>query len=346
MLITGAGASREFGVGGRPLPIMSEWAGSLCAALDATEANLAQALGLRPDMSGQEFEATLGKFFHLGETLERVREFVHLGGPNGQPLAGPGHILTWANQVEMRRPQVRDCIARNLWEEFGINRIDLDAATEAFRSLVVAIGVGARRNTKLISATTNYDRMQEHAYSFADPERLSCDIGLRRASPAASGYLDANAPLADLEVSVITHLHLHGAVGWYRDGSRVRIDGADQPLQPGGDPAVLYPDPDKDPTSSEGHDALWRAFHTAMVLATDVIVIGHSLNDQPIVDEIVAARDARLAVCHRNNDASLGRAHAQLAQLGLEDRATLVPLDFGPSLDVQTLAEWVETAGD
>ena len=351
VLITGAGASRGFGLDGASLPIMSEWATSLCAALDNLERDLAQAMHLAPAMPGEEFEETLGKFLHLDETLDVVRLFEHLGGGNDDPLTAAHPITTWVSQVEMRRPRIRDCISANLWDEFGLKRIDVEAATVAFRSILNALGVGPQKSrvdspsphrtppTKLISATTNYDRMQEVAYSNADPDRLTCDVGGRRESTASSLYLAADEVL-NLDPAVVTHLHLHGAVGWYRDGNRIRIDGADQPLQPGSDPAVLYPDPNKDPTSSDGHDALWAAFTQALSKATDIVVLGHSLHDMPIVNAIAAAPDARLLVSHRANPSSEKQLRARLDLLGLSSRADLISMDFGPEPNTRLLEQW------
>jgi hypothetical protein len=60
LLVTGAGASRELGVGESSMPLMADWSNGLSKALDHHELGLAEACSLQPGMSGPEFEENLG----------------------------------------------------------------------------------------------------------------------------------------------------------------------------------------------------------------------------------------------------------------------------------------------
>jgi len=86
------------------------------------------------------------------------------------------------------------------------------------------------------------------------------------------------------DAEVVPVLHLHGAVGWYEQDGQVYDRSGDLPFNPTlGAPVVLYPDPDKDPTSDAAVDKLWREFREALDRASHVLVIGHSLNDPALV---------------------------------------------------------------
>ncbi len=62
LLITGAGASREFGKNNQPMPLMGDWVNALVGKLFKTNHAYLEASGLRKDMTGPEFEEQLGLF--------------------------------------------------------------------------------------------------------------------------------------------------------------------------------------------------------------------------------------------------------------------------------------------
>jgi hypothetical protein len=59
-----------------------------------------------------------------------------------------------------------------------------------------------------------------------------------------------------------------------------------------GEPALLMPDPKKDPGREAGVSALWTEFREALRRATRVFVAGHSLHDSVLVTELRRAMDA------------------------------------------------------
>jgi hypothetical protein len=106
VLVTGAGASTEFGVNGTKLPLMAQWSDALVAKL-AQRSNYLEATGLRRGMTGEAFEVQLGRFLRdieafarIGGLLEASAQFQDLG-PGGQALAAHGVLPRW-HSVAMR----------------------------------------------------------------------------------------------------------------------------------------------------------------------------------------------------------------------------------------------------
>src|SRR5262249_45078168 len=83
-------------------------------------------------------------------------------------------------------------------------------------------------------------------------------------------------------------LHLHGGVGWYlTDKNTVEFQGADQEFNSTlGKPGLLLPDPNKDPRALFGVNELWREFIDAIESSTHILIIGHSLHDRYLVEQI------------------------------------------------------------
>jgi len=192
-----------------------------------------------------------------------------------------------------------------------------------------------------VYATTNYD--------------VSIEVGLRGAgfNPhdgfAQVGWESPVLSLDDLidwdnaHASREPVLHLHGAVGWYRqsDGRIVR-QFPDQPYNPTlGSPVVLPPDPNKDPVSDSSVALIWDRFRAALRGATHILVVGHSLNDTPLVNVLrEASANAHLAVTHRPDDDD---SSERIYRLFPGDKVRAIPMRFGPDLetDADLVNQWL-----
>jgi hypothetical protein len=96
VLVTGAGASRTFGVNGVPMPLMGDWSDHLVGKLGPRMGYL-DATGLRRGMSGEDFEARLGKF------LQDVQAFRRIGSLLKPSVQVPGFRRGHADHVGSRR---------------------------------------------------------------------------------------------------------------------------------------------------------------------------------------------------------------------------------------------------
>lgn len=362
LLITGAGASRSFSRGERPMALMSDWATSLCQYLDQEDDGLASALGLHPDMDGYEFEATLGAAAAFFASLEEIDRFADLGASNDR-LRSPdvGSARTWLSQVGIRRGRVYAALNKSLWDEFGLKNVDGEAARLAYGDLLSSVGVGHGGPTRLTSATTNYDRVQELAYGLLD---LAVDDLARDETPLGSKWVEPGDAVLWSDGGAVVHLHLHGAVGWYRVGDRVRVDPADRRFDEREEPAVLYPDPAKDPGTDAIFTPIWGLLRRALGSATHVLVLGHSLHDPALLealDDEVSTRIAsqgapamdrgrlRLAFTYHSEDSNEPdglitrlREHPQLSSHSCD--LSLIKTDFRSGADFSQFRSWMDGA--
>lgn len=188
-------------------------------------------------------------------------------------------------------------------------------------------------------ATTNYDR--------------SCEAALSKLGkhPNAGFHTVDSETLERLEVSNLVKeardnnqtacLHLHGAVGWYLSDGVVYDHKASDPFNETlGSPVVLYPDPEKDPTSDAHVEALWDEFRKALTATDHVLVLGHSLNDRVLVKELRAANVDHLAVSFYT-DTDPGTQAKERARIEEQlPGAVQIGMDFGPEFgaDPEALA--------
>jgi hypothetical protein len=338
VLVTGAGASRDLGLEGK-MPLMPDWANRLCDALDDQEGGLAVAAGLARDMSGTKFENALGTLLRWRELHPLNERFRGLGGPNAGSWTDqiPGH---YEREAERLRTIVTT-LNHSMYREFGSRRVDSDSAQRAYKTLFDRLQI----ERPLACVTTNYDPVLEMIL----PELgFNFDLGFHE-RPARSAVLRPHglvdrALQSDQSVPVI---HLHGAVGWYERDGDVLSQPPDQEYNATlGQPAVLYPDPEKDPTRDAVVQALWEEFQVAMEAGTHVLVLGHSLNDPALVDKLRRAPGCQVAVCvyahddPQQQEVEYGRVRELVPQ------ATVVPCRFGPDPEFtdDALVDWMTSA--
>lgn len=327
VLVTGAGASRELG-DGKPLPLMPDWANALCEALDAKEGNLAAAAKLAPGLSGMEFEEALGLLLRWEQVRHLEERFSGLGGPH--PGSQAGDVPASRQRMDARMAVITSTINESLYDQFGMTRVADRAATEAYGGLLRALEE-LDEVEGLVVATTNYDRAIEAGLRGNDltPETGFGPPSERSRSLDPSGL--AERYMGDHKVVPV--LHLHGAVGWYEKDGQVYDRLGDLPFNPTlGTPVVLYPDPEKDPTSDAAVEMLWREFRTALNRANRVLVLGHSLNDAALVREIRSLPEATkvgVTVLEGTDD--------EWVRDKVPD-ASVIPATFGPDLRISGAA--------
>lgn len=336
VLVTGAGASRDLGKE-EPLPLMDTWSNLLCEALDRRESNLAAAIGLKPGLSGPDFERALGDFLRWQDMRHLEAKFAGLGGPH--PGSSFGEQQRARENQDGRVEAVTRVLRASLFDNFGAHRVDSKRAASAYGGLLDKVA----RDISLVCATTNYD--------------LSLGMALRdlghtphvgfAEDPFGTPRLYADG-LVDWETNHSERtavLHLHGAVGWYESNGEVLWRGGDQPYNDTlGVPVILYPDPDKDPTRDSIVQSLWREFRKALDDATHVLVIGHSLNDPALNEQLKRnVSSVRLGWCLHDPDEH-GSSEAERQAL-TKTFPSAIPIDcqFGPEplFEVERLSEWI-----
>jgi hypothetical protein len=295
LLVTGAGASAKFGLGDSDIPMMREWCRSLTFALRDVP-NLLDLVGLNDQMGGEDFERALGEF------LRRAAAFEHIA-PLLDPIAKVRADWTVPARVDPTGKQepswpvwhananitVHDTIERiraSLFQSFGPQQFALDHAADAFSTLLDALGIGS--DSKWVWATTNYDVVPD--YAVAHHGGIPDHGALR---PPKGGQIELRvANLLDGAPRYVPILHLHGRVGWFR---HTAID-ADIEI----DPSSITKTPQQHvpivelPALGKTYDntvtsLLWAQFREAVRRAQLVFVLGHSLNDNSLVE---ALRDA------------------------------------------------------
>lgn len=342
VLITGAGASRHFGEGDRPLPLMADWCDALVTALNRSEPALADTIGLRLGLSGQEFEEALGAFLRWSQTFDTIERFVQVGRSRyDQPISS--EVRAWLASAPKRSAMIVRVINSSLWSEFGLNRVDESKGVASYGQLFKALDALPGGSSQLFSATTNYDRSGEVALSGIG---FAADVGAQE-RPGRTRRLNVEAIEPWGDPSTVPHLHLHGAVGWYRDpGLGIRVQPADEEYDDRRTPAVLYPDPNKDPLGDVelGVHTLWAKLNEALDAATHVLVLGHSLHDAALLNALArcAHQRTRFAFCFHRAAKAVQTAlneHEVFRRAGID--VSLIPMDFQPEHDFTQATEWI-----
>ena len=281
VIVTGAGASCELGRDGERLPLMPEWSDHLCEALDAEGDRLARGAGLERGMSGPDFEKAIGLLLEWRGIRWLAERFEPLGGNN------PGEVFAPVQQARLNTEKWLNVIVRvintTLYDLFGNDQLDQENVRGAYDRM---LREWLDKPKSLVLATTNYDHSAETALNALN---YGPDLGFRgpytstqRLQP--EGIVDWTPENGGAPHHGRTPVfHLHGAVGWYRRGDEVLdYHGDDRFNESLGTPAVLYPDPGKDPVRDPSVAALWAEFEKALEGASHVLVIGHSLNDEAL----------------------------------------------------------------
>jgi hypothetical protein len=354
LVVTGAGASREFGVNGTRLPLMGEWSDDLVQRLGSRDPAYLAVTGLTSGMAGEDFERQLGAFLRSVEAFDRIRPVLE---PIARLPAGSAPAFgvssdqwqQWHSNAAFHLEQAVGVIHESLYGLFAAPAYDPRAAAKAYGTLLRWLGAG--RSTRLVYATTNYDTIAEDALAEVGGLPDAGDLATPRS--AAERPLQLTG-LLDGMPRYLPILHLHGRVGWLRrqDGgaysTTVRAYNKDF-----GVPIVMLPDLEKEYDTDPVISAVWQEFEAAVRRARRVFVLGHSLHDAALVRvlrEAVEPSD-RLAVTVLASGTDPEQPDDSSDVMELTERiarelpgAAVVPLRFRSSMGDQprSLSEWLE----
>ncbi len=325
VLVTGAGATTEFGRRGANVPMMAEWSDALAEKIGKASPAYLEATGLSGDITGPELERRLDQFrrqvlafSQIGGILEPSLEFE----PAGLPIAGPA-LSRWHGQTGLHLSRITDLIHESLQENFSAEQIDLEAAANSYARLFHDLHIG--NMDSLVYATTNYDPAGEYAI-----ERLGGipDWGApRQVSGSGPSPLRVERIIDGLP-RYVPVLHLRGRADWYH-GER---DGTFH---------------DTEPTIR----SLWEQFGQALRRARRVFVLGHSLNDRALVESLRRniSPPERLAVglLARKDDPGHADPSATSTMNTLRDclpAAGMITVRFGPDpiISAHGVRTWTE----
>jgi len=312
VLVTGAGASREFGVNGTSIPLMSEWSDALVDKISGRSWSYLEATRLEKGLDGPTFERRLGQFLQLATALPQIEQVLKPSLEFQPPPNGVSEqaLRQWQRATLHHIEEIVHLVRESLYECFSPDHMDLDAAAQAYSTLLQQLGI--TKAESMVYATTNYDIVGEYAI-----ERIGGfpDCGEQRGI--------ANRPEAKLRIDgllggmprYVPVLHLHGRIGWYQRSdsesysSDIRTHNRDS-----GVPILMLPDPNKVYDTNPNIVSLWTQFEDALRRAKRVLVLGHSLHDDPLVEAL-------------QRNVSPGERVAITTISGTEVKGTVVPQD-------------------
>ena len=107
VVVTGAGASREFAVGHpgeKPmLPLMSDWSDAMVSKLASVPMGM-ELVGLERGLDGPTFEERLGRFLKLVEHFPSLERILDPSSRMSTPL-GLGQLKQWHQQTQQHLHQ-------------------------------------------------------------------------------------------------------------------------------------------------------------------------------------------------------------------------------------------------
>lgn len=337
VLVTGAGASRDFGINGSQLPLMAEWSEDLVTRLGKRASGYSQATGLSRGMDPEAFERQLGTFLRSVAAFDRIEpllEAITLFSSQSTPPVGADQWKNWHNNATFQLQQITAVIHESLYELFAEPSIDPRVPASAYRTLLGWFGLGI--SSPWVCATTNYDTIAEVAISSAGGLPDAGDVLGAASSAERTIRVDR---LLDGMPRYVPVLHLHGRVGWLRRPGQAAYSVELRKYDSGyGVPIVMLPDLEKDYSGDPLVNTLWQQFEEALGRAKRVLVLGHSLHDVALVQALRTNIDPpeRLMITvlprAKNADTPADPANADRIQRELPG-AMLIPLQFGPTVD-------------
>jgi len=147
VLVTGAGASCSFGVGGTQLPMMGEWVDALVQKLAGVSSGYLKATGLSKGLPPMEFEKRLGTFLHQVTAFSEIESLVgvtreFMFEPDLQRLVAPvGVIESWHQSTKHHLAQIVELVHESLYELFADPSVDIQRANDAYGGLFEMLGI-------------------------------------------------------------------------------------------------------------------------------------------------------------------------------------------------------------
>jgi hypothetical protein len=291
-------------------------------------------------MDGIEFERQLGRFFASARAFRDARDlmvetsnFMGTMPPPLSSLATRANIEEWHRHATEKIDQVSEVVHETLYALFARPQFDPERARQSYRELLDQIGIGPGA-TNWVYATTNYDTVGDEALE----TDFRIEWGERHRVRANETIVDPETLLDNVNTSVPL-LHLHGRIGWYRRASAEGgqpIAVSNETYEPDfGTPIVMLPDPNKVYDSDPVINTIWGQFNDALSRAKRVLVLGHSLNDDQILNAIETRADPRsVGVTVYGHQSDPQQPHSKgdpILEIQNErlPQATLIPIRFG-----------------
>jgi hypothetical protein len=346
VVITGAGASAPLGLR-RQLPMMSDWSDALVKAIRGLGPGRIEATGLELGLGPEEFEARLGHFLRSVNAFNQIKDLI---GPSAgfQPYGSQWQTINsetlahWHSTVVGNLEGITNAINKTLYQLFGQPEVDLEKATKTYLDLFQRLRLQPT-GSRWVLATTNYDTIGELVIrglgampDWGQPPHMD---------NSSEEFLNVER-LIDGLPRYVPVLHLHGRIGWFRrqDGRIYGSSGTH--YDPGfGAPIVMLPDPQKDYGSDAVIQSIWLQFEEVLSRAKRVFILGHSLNDQALIDALKRHVQPSLRLAVSVFADSFGAARDDvMRKIETELNATVVPLSFGSPLGEAAVAfdRWLE----
>lgn len=331
VVVLGAGASRELGQ--QPVPMMADWADLLFDDFKAENFDTS-IIGLEKQMGGRKFEIALGQFLAAQRLITQGFSLLPFYSGLGKPDFDK-NVEPWLETAGVEAARAIEIIRKNLVSNFGGGVIAAEKASRAYERFLAQLEGSGVDLTRAVLATTNYDRAIEMALEqlgrpFADGFQSPEPQQIPKFLP--EGMIDKSFGHRSMPV-----LHLHGAVNWYvnANGQVVRQFNDVEYDRAYGTPAILLPDPQKDPGQDDAIGGLWTEFQHAVDECSHLLIIGHGLNDEMLVSSI---RER-----NRPTAWAVPRATKKADELeSLLPDAVPIDMSFGPNSSNQALSSWLE----
>jgi hypothetical protein len=349
VLVSGAGASHEFGINGQKVPLMSAWSDSLVQKISSRSWAYLAATGLEKNLDGPTFEQRLGHFLRIATALEQIEQVLKPSLEFQAPPSGltEDGLRTWRITTHHHVLEIAHLIRDSLYENFSPAQMDLDAAADAYRSLFEQLGI--TRIESMVYATTNYDVLGEYA---VDQVGALPDTGETHGiANRVESRLSVDGLLRGMP-RYVPIIHLHGRIGWYHrnDGQSYSSD-IHMHNRDSGVPILMLPDPDKAYDTDPIITSLWSQFEEALGRAKRVFVLGHSLHDRPLLDALKrnVSPGERVAVGVRGDPEDPGAIIQDTGDMsvilaGDLPKAAIIPIHFAKGgFDIQaSVNKWNE----
>jgi hypothetical protein len=267
-----------------PLPMMDEWMSYLIGHLNQVKPGLSDALGFQKGLGGQHFEQCLGVFLAWRLAIGPVSRLSRLGTEHFQ--ASP-EFEGWAKQAATNEQYILKVLYTSLHDLMGVQRVSNYAARDAYKVLLDHLR-SVDPDTDCVFATTNYDVAIELGL---EELNITADNGVQPRITTAKRPVDPTGLVDRTRLTCFPVLHLHGRIGWYQEE-----DGTVWAAEPSASfdesrtPGLLLPGPNKGYSEQPVINQLWTELDNAIerVVSTNglVFVIGHSLNDDRLVEAL------------------------------------------------------------
>jgi hypothetical protein len=210
--------------------------------------------------------------------------------------AKPQDINDWYENLKSRSTEIRKKITRIMFNQFCDKNFHFEKAKKYYSLFHRELGIDNK--TKFAYATTNYDGLIEGVLFDLN---YRPEIGVASSPKQNSGgtqRLDIEFLADSIDAGRIPVLHLHGKIGWYETENQYphgRYIVHNEFSEDIGTPILQLPDPDKG-YDDDIIDQIWVQFKILLSRARQIVILGHSLNDEYLIQTLRANTDSSTQV--------------------------------------------------